>query len=194
MRRPFNPDMLAVARDARGFTQAELVGALDGAMSQAKLSKIENGLVQPADAEVDTLARALNFRSAFFYHGHQRRAEPTTYHRKRQKLPRKDWAQTYAKAEIYRIAASLFLKSVEVTPRAPAPPAIDLDQYNGDATAAARSIRQLWAMPRGPVDDVTSYLENAGIVVFAFDFGTDLCDGFCQQPTDGMPPSGGSPV
>ena len=189
MRRPFNPDMLALARDARGFTQAELVASLGDAMSQAKLSKIENGLVQPSDPDVAALAAALEFRQEFFFHGHFRHAEPATYHRKRQKLAKKDWAQTYAKAEIYRIAVGLFLKSVELSPRAPTPPAIDVDQYDGDIGQIARAVRQLWALPRGPVEDVTSCLENAGVVVFAFDFGTDLCDGFCQQPSDGMPPA-----
>lgn len=189
MRRPFNPDMLSLARDVRGFTQTELVAYLGEAMSQAKLSKIENGLVQPSDEDVSALAAALNVKSEFFFHPHIRRSEPATYHRKRAKLSKKDWSRTYARAEIYRISAALFLRSVELAPRSPAPPSIDPDQYGGEIDKIARDIRQLWGMPRGPVEDVTSLLETAGILVIGFDFGTDLCDGFCQHPVDGMPPA-----
>ncbi len=188
MRAPFNPDMLSLARDARGVTQTELVGALGDAMSQAKLSKIENGLVQPSEEDVAALAEALQFRPAFFYLPHRRRGEPATYHRKRKKLAKRDWATTYAKAEIYRIAAASFLRSVMLSPRAPEPPSVDLDQYNGDPEQAARALRQYWVLPRGPVEDVTSLLENAGVLVVGFDFGTDLCDGFSQHASEGMPP------
>lgn len=187
MRRPFNPDMLALAREARGFTQANMVSALAGSISQAKLSKIENGLVSPSDEDVTVLAKALNFEKQFFFHPHTRRTEPATYHRKRKKLAKKEWAKIYAKAEIHRISAALMLRSVELAPRAPEPPAIDPDEYDGRVEEIAKAVRQLWAVPRGPIEDVVSLLENAGILVVGFDFGTDLCDGFTQHPTEGMP-------
>lgn len=188
MFRSFNPDMLALARDARGFTQLDLVSAAEGALSQAKLSKIENGLVSPSNDDIDLIARALNFRSEFFFHPHVRRSEPATYHRKRKKLAGKDWAQIYAKAEIYRISASLLLKSVELASRSRPLPAIDPDEFDGRIEEIAVAVRSALALPRGPVEDVVSTLENAGIVVVGFDFGTELCDGFAQHGSDGMPP------
>lgn len=188
MHRPFNPDMLALARDAKGFTQTELTGALADAMSQAKLSKIENGLVSPSAEEVEALAAALGVRPEFFFHPHTRRAEPATYHRKRKKLAKKDWSKIYAKAEIYRISTALFLKSIELAPTSPPPPAIDPDQYDGRVEEIALAVRQLWALPRGPVEDVTSLLERSGVVVIGYDFGTELCDGFTQHATGDMPP------
>lgn len=186
--RPFNPDMLALARDARGVTQTELISELGDAMSQAKLSKIENGLVSPTADEVSALSAALGFRQEFFFHPHTRRSEPATYHRKRKKLGKKDWSQIYAKAEIYRISTALFLKSVELAPTAPPPPAIDPDQYDGRIEEIALAVRQLWGLPRGPVEDVTSLLERAGVVVVGYDFGTDLCDGFTQHAAGDMAP------
>ena len=188
MRRPFNPDMLALARDAKGFTQTELIGTLGDAMSQAKLSKIENGLVSPSGEDVAALASALGFRPEFFFHPHTRRSEPATYHRKRKKLAKKDWSKIYATAEIYRISTALFLKSIELAPPAPPPPASDPDQHDGRIEEIALAVRQLWALPRGPVEDVTSLLERAGVVVISYDFGNDLCDGFTQHATGDMPP------
>lgn len=188
MFRSFNPDMLALARDARGFTQLDLVAALGGALSQAKLSKIENGLVSPSDEDIELLASALHFRPEFFFHPHVRRSEPATYHRKRKKLAMKDWAKIYAKAEIYRISASLFLRSVELTSRSRPLPSIDPDEFDGRIEEIAGAVRAALGLPRGPIEDVVSILENAGIIVVGFDFGTELCDGFAQHSTDGMPP------
>lgn len=180
--------MLALARDARGFTQTEMVAKLKGTISQAKLSKIENGLLGPSADDVRAIALALDFEEKFFFHPHTRRSEPVTYHRKRKKLAKKDWAKIYAKAEVHRILAALMLRSVELAPSAAHPPSIDPDEYDGRIAEIARAVRQAWSLPRGPIDDVVSVLENAGIIVVAFDFGTELCDGFTQHATDGMPP------
>ncbi|MCF8710362.1 XRE family transcriptional regulator [Rhizorhapis sp. SPR117] len=180
--------MLALARDARGLTQTELVAALKGSISQAKLSKIENGLLSPTDEDVAALARVLNYEVQFFFHAHTRRSEPVTYHRKRKKLAKKDWSQIYAKAEMHRIMASLMLRSVELAPRLPLPPSIDPDEYDGRVEDIAQAVRQAWSVPRGPIEDVVSLMENAGIIVVGFDFRTELCDGFTQHATDGIPP------
>jgi Zn-dependent peptidase ImmA (M78 family) len=136
---------------------------------------------------VRALAVALRYREQFFFHPHTRRAEPTTYHRKRQKLSKADWLKIYAKAEIYRVSLAILLKSVELAPRLKGPPAIDSDEYDGRIEQIALAVRQLWLLPRGPVDDVTSLLETAGIIVVGFDFGTDCCDGFSQQASDNLP-------
>lgn len=190
MARLFNPDMLSLARDSRGYTQADLIARLgdDHPMSQGKLSKIENGLIAPSDDDVNALARATGYRREFFFHAHVRRAEPATYHRKRQKLTKAEWSKIYSRAEIYRISASLLLKSLELAPTRAAPPVIDPDEHNGRIEDIAISVRQFWTMPRGPIDDVTALLESAGVLVVPFDFGTELCDGFCQHASEGMPP------
>lgn len=188
MAKAFNPEMLALARESKGFTQGDLIERLALPMSQGKLSKIENGLIPPTEEDVAALADALGYRREFFYHPHLRRAEPATYHRKRQKLSKNDWARIYAKAEIYRITTSIFLRSVELAPSRTLPPSIDPDEVGGRVEEIARTVRQAWSMPRGPVEDVTSLMESAGIVVVPFDFGTELCDGFCQTASEGMPP------
>jgi Zn-dependent peptidase ImmA (M78 family) len=189
MGKAFNPDMLSLARDLNGFTQTDLVDRLTATapMSQGRLSKIENGLITPSDEDVDALAKATGFRREFFYHPHVRRAEPATYHRKRQKLTRSDWSKIYSRAEIYRISAAILLKSLELAPTRASPPAIDPDERGGLVEDIAISIRQYWSLPRGPVEDVTALIESAGIVIVPFDFGTELCDGFCQHPSEGMP-------
>ena len=186
--RRFNPDMLAIARDASGFTQGELVEAMGGAITQGTLSKIENGLLEPSKDDVSGLAKVLGFREEFFMHPHVRRAAPATYNRSRKRLSAKDWSRIFATSEIYRITASTLLRSVELAPRLPLVPSIDPDQYGGRIEEIATAIRQHWRLPRGPIEDVTSVVESSGIIVVTYDFGTDLCDAFGQLPDDDMPP------
>jgi Zn-dependent peptidase ImmA (M78 family)/transcriptional regulator with XRE-family HTH domain len=180
--------MLTLARESRALTQTELVQRLRGGISQAKLSKVENGLIAPTQSDVRALASALRYREQFFAHAHTRRAEPPTYHRKRQKLPRSKWQRIYATAEIYCVSLAVLLRSVELAPRLPSPPSIDPDEYDRRIEEIALAVRQLWLLPRGPVEDVTSLLETAGVIVIGFDFNTELCDGFSQHSSDNLPP------
>ncbi len=185
--RRFNPDMLAIARDATGSTQADIVSTLCGAMSQGKLSKIENGLIEPSIDDVKTIAGALGFKTEFFFHPHVRLSAPATYNRKRKKLSGGDWSRIFATSEIYRITASLLLRSVELAPKRPPAPLVDVEKYNGNIEQIATAMRQHWRIPRGPLEDVTSIVESAGIIVVSYDFGTDLCDGFGQLASEDMP-------
>ena len=43
---------------------------------------------------------------------------------------------------------------------------------------AAKELRKAWHIPKGPIDNLVSAMEQNGIIVIAFDFGTDLLDGF----------------
>ena len=69
MNKIFNPEMLVLARAARGLTQTELL-RLAPLLSQSKLSKIEAGLIKPSNEEVSSFASALKFQSSFFYKPH----------------------------------------------------------------------------------------------------------------------------
>jgi len=188
MNSPFNPDMLILGRELRGLTQSELVRSTAGKISQGKLSKIENGLVSANDEDVKVFASALRVRETFFYLPHRRRAEPPTYHRKRQKLSKSDWARIYATAELHRISAATLLRSVELTPKLPSAPSIDREEYAGRIEEIANHVRGYWSVARGPIPSVTQLLENAGVIVCLFDFGTELCDGFSQHGTGSFPP------
>lgn len=57
-------------------------------------------------------------------------------------------------------------------------PDIDLERYSNDATKVAQAIRYYWKVPSGPIKNLIELLEDKGIVIFRFDFGTSLLDGF----------------
>ena len=142
----------------------------------------------PDEALVGALARTLRFRPQFFTRDVQLRPAPVSYHRKRQKLSVGDWDRIYAQAEIYRFCIDTMLRSVDLVPTKPKPPAIDPDQYSGRIDQIAAAVRQAWMLPRGPVTDVVKVIEDAGVLIVPFDFGTDLIDAFCQQALDRLPP------
>jgi Zn-dependent peptidase ImmA (M78 family) len=125
---------------------------------------------------------------SFFLRDGRLRSAPENYHRKRQKLGVMDWEQILARSEIYRLCTEKMLRSVELIPSRSPPPAIDVDRYDGRMDRVADAVRQAWLLPRGPVTDVTALIEDAGILIIPFDFGTELIDAFCQHAVDGLPP------
>jgi Zn-dependent peptidase ImmA (M78 family)/transcriptional regulator with XRE-family HTH domain len=184
----FNGSLLTLARQIRRKGQAELVTLLDGCIAQGTLSKLEHGRIQPQPDLVVKLADALRVRPSFFYQSAYVREPMVSYHRKRAKLAVKDQDAVHGLAEVFRLNLKALLASVELEPSLPSLPAIDPDEYGRDIEEIARVLRQRWQLPKGPVEDLTRLAERAGIIIFAFDFGTELMDGFCQHACDGLPP------
>lgn len=184
----FNGRMLTLARQVRRTGQAELVALLEGSVTQGTLSKLEHGRLQPQAELVDKLARALGVRPSFFYRGACLRDPMVSYHRKRSKLSVKDQDAVHGLAEVFRLNIKALLESVELAPRLPSLPSLDPDHFGRDMEEIARLLRQRWQVAKGPVGDLTRLVEEAGIIVVAFDFGSALIDAFCQHSIDGMPP------
>lgn len=182
----FNAAMMIVGRQLRGISQTELAKALR--ISQSKVSKIEAGLVVPDEALISALAEKLHLRPQFLCRDAQLRPAPVSYHRKRQKLSAGEWDRIHAQAEVYRFSIDAMLRSVDLLPSKPRPPAIDPDQYDGRIDEIAAAVRQAWMLPRGPIADVAKVIEDAGVLIVPFDFGTDLIDAFCQHALDRLPP------
>lgn len=89
-----------------------------------------------------------------------------------------------AEANIQQLHISKLLKATEV------PDNIlyqDLEELGITPQEAAINIRRYWRLPRGPIENVTQCLEDAGIIVIHHDFGTALTDGFSMIVKD-LPP------
>jgi len=179
-----NREMLVLARQARGLTQIELADRLG--ISQAQVSKIENGLDRADAVLVDRYARVLDYRPSFFYQKEALVGLPPYHHRKRARLSAKKLDAVYAELNIRRMHLQALIRSAELdTPKAL--PDLHLDDFEGDSAEAARVLREHWLLPRGPLKDMTRAVENAGILVLACDFGTDLLDGLSLR-VEGLPP------
>jgi Zn-dependent peptidase ImmA (M78 family)/transcriptional regulator with XRE-family HTH domain len=181
MDKKFNGEMLMLARQTRRMSQADIVSALKGRITQGTLSKIEHGMVQPDDGVKNAIANALAVKPSFFENSTYTRAMPVSYHRKRQKLAAKDEAAIHGQSEILRLNIRKMLESIELEHRLPSIPHLDVHSHGGQIETIAQTVRQLWDVPRGPVKSVTKLVEDAGAVVVLFSFGTHLMDGFAQR-------------
>lgn len=188
MDRPFNGQLLMLARQFRRKSQAELAKELAGYVTQGTLSKIEHGRLQPQSDLVEKLAEALRVRPSFFFEEGYIREPLVSYHRKRAKMSARDLDALHGLADLMRLNLRKCLLSAEIEGTLPPVPSVDPDQVGRDAEEMARMLRQRWGLPRGPVADLTRLAEAAGVVVISFDFGSELVDGFCQTAHDGLPP------
>src|SRR5690349_17789565 len=159
----FNREMLILARDSRGLTQSELAEAVG--MMQATVSKIENGFIEPSDAQVKAFAHSLGYREEFFYLKEQiqRFGSGCTYHRARQKAQVTRMRQLLGVINVRRIQVSKLLGGVELTPdnqfiR------LDVDEHGGPVEIA-KTVRSFWKIPPGPVQNLTRAIEDAGGVI-----------------------------
>lgn len=179
-----NREMLELARQARGLTQTELAERLG--ISQAQVSKIENGLDRADITLIQRYAEVLDYQPSFFFQKDSLVGLPPYHHRKRARLGAKRLDAVYAELNIRRLHLQTLVRSAELdTPKAL--PDFRLEEFDGDSAEAARVLREHWLLPRGPIKDLTRAVENAGVLVLCCDFGTDLLDGLSLR-VEGLPP------
>jgi Zn-dependent peptidase ImmA (M78 family)/DNA-binding XRE family transcriptional regulator len=177
--------MLKLARDARELTQADLAKAAD--VTQALVSKIENGLItQPSGDVVEKLARAVNRPATFFYQEERLIGFPHFHYRKRARLGTKALAKIGAIINIRRQHIVKLLRSYETAPERPIPQ-IDLDESGLTPEKVAERLREYWMLPRGPVQNLVELIEAAGGIVIMCRFNTALLDGISFRG-EGLPP------
>ena len=185
----FNHHLLVLAREARALTQGELAAAI--ALRQGTLSKYETGMLEPSPEVVGALAKTLGFPPSFFYQNDRPYGFPPYHYRKRKKLSAKTLGRVSAEMNIRRMhIKQLCLSFTRNTNRFI--PEIDPDDYVGKGNKrlapedTARTLREMWMLPRGPISNMIELLEDNGAIVVPCDFGTDLLDALSQR-IDGMP-------
>lgn len=185
----FNHYMLTLARDSRGLTQAELASQLG--IMQGTLSKYETGFQEPPADVVAALSDTLGYPQAFFYEVGRPYGLPPFHYRRRKKLSAKSLARIVAEMNIRRIHLTKLLVSFNWKTNVFIPE-IDPDEYRGRGKGAltmedaARSLREMWMLPPGPIENVVQIIEDNGGIVIPCDFGSDLIDAMSQR-IEGLP-------
>ncbi len=181
-----NGKMILLAREARGLSQLELARALR--ISQARMSKVEMDLAPVTLDLLDQLTQALKYPAHFFRQDAAIMGVsiPEVFHRKRQDVPKKLLNKVYAQIEIRRLHIKALMQAVELESENTIEP-LDVEQYGGRVDEIARLVRSAWNLPRGPVDNMTEVLEDAGAIVCAFDFETQRIDAISRW-VPGLPP------
>ncbi len=175
----FNHHMLTLARDSRALTQAELASRLG--IMQGTLSKYETGLQEPPPEVMTDISTVLGYPQGFFYEVGRPYGLPPFHYRRRKKLPAKALARIVAEMNIRRLHLTKLLVSFDWKTNAFIPE-IDPYEYQGRAKAAlttedaARSLREMWMLPSGPIENMVQLIEDNGGIVVPCDFGSDLID------------------
>ena len=167
----FSCQRLSLAKKRRRLTGKRLAEL--ASVSPVTVSRIENG-EKPDDETVEKLARALGYPIAFFFDDDPEAIDTSAVSfRSLTKMTAKERDAALA-------AASLGLQVsdwLEKEFRLPAPQLPDFS-CETDPEAAARSLRQMWALGEKPVTNLLGLLETKGVRVFSLSEKTNAFDAF----------------
>ncbi len=166
-----NHNMIVLARQLRKLTQNELLNELG--ITQGKFSKIEQGLQSIDEKIFKRLISKLKFPESFFIQTGQIFPAEINFYRKKRSLSKKDGEFINALLNYKYRALIKLLESIEVESNLPF---FDIEDYD-DPKQIAITLRKYWNIPHGPIDNLTRWLEKAGIFIFYIDGPTDKFDG-----------------
>ncbi len=179
-------EMIILARDSRGLTQAELAAATN--ISQANISKYESGSLNVSKEHVKRIADALDYPLSMFYFGEKRYGfgSSCTYHLERSTMPVRELRVLLARVNLLRIQAVRLLTGADIESDNEFQ-RLDIDDFDGDCEHIAALVRRAWKLPPGPIENLVETIEDAGGIVFASSFGTRKLDAISQW-VGGVPP------
>jgi Zn-dependent peptidase ImmA (M78 family)/transcriptional regulator with XRE-family HTH domain len=184
----FNHDMLLLARQYRGKSQAEVAEA--SGLDQGHYSRVERGLLnsEPSFSTVEAIALALKFPVAFFMQSDELSGLPLSIHdvswRKKASVNATELKRLHAELNLRVMNLRRFLNAIDLDAELPLP-RIDADETGG-AGKVASIIRRTWMIPDGPIKNLTALCERAGILVVITDF-VEQVDGVTMRLRD-VPP------
>jgi len=174
-------EVLATARRAKGLSQEELAERVG--VTQEAISRYESERRDPSPEVLEQLARALGVTARFLESsGAVKGAWAIDAHLRRRATARASiWRQKEARLNMLRQHARFLYEEVGVRSPQVVP---TFDPLFTDPEDAARMTRMQWRMPVGPVRNLLGWIESAGCLVIAEDFGTDRVDGLSQWVDD----------
>lgn len=175
----YNPQMLKLAREYRGLTQANLSEILG--IGQGTISKVEKRLLSFDEDLATKVSSFLNFPLNFFS------TEDTIIpiqgeHRRKLTASVKDYNSNQAKMTIVERHLIKLLDSVEIGDN-------EIPIWNveeeGSPKLCAQAIRKLWKIPRGKIENISLLVEQYGGMIIPLDL-KDM-DGFSMYTNNGIP-------
>lgn len=181
----FNPEMLSLARESRGYTQTEL--ARRSAYTQPTVSRFESGSLPLSDENVRVFARVLAYPERFF-------SQPDTiyglgssflFHRKRQTMEVNALRRIQAEVNIARMRVERLLRGLDYEH----PNEFVMYEVGQDGTPEqiAGMVRAVWRLPAGPLRNLTQVVESAGGIVLLYPFSVRKVDGLSLWVTPTPP-------
>ena len=178
-----SPEALIIAREKAMMTQSALSRA--SGISQAKISRFEDGLFQPTSHEVEALGEALGVPTRFFFRTDIKRSVFNSFYRKRKSVSIKALMQFNAKICVRQAQLDRLLSKTEILGETI--PRYNPEDFQGGIKEIAELLRQFLRMPPGPITDLISPIEDAGIIIVFENFGLPTLDGVSTMSRGGKP-------
>ncbi|MBS3177778.1 MULTISPECIES: helix-turn-helix domain-containing protein [unclassified Pseudoclavibacter] len=178
--------MITLLRESRGLSGAKLAEAAD--VSQSTLSKMENGLVPLDPDRMQRIARVLEYPLGAFEwtdpiygFGHT-----AFYHRKQQALPQTLLRKIQANVNLTRIRLERLMRSAVIGANYEMP-VVEASTLGGPINVA-RVVRAMWQIPMGPIENMATTVESAGVIVLRLDFGSPKISAISMDAVGTYPP------
>lgn len=164
-----NPKMFILAREARGYSQADL--AEISGVSRQSISRFELDDLQLSEGFIKNIIDALTFADSLY----QNQAEvlPPAMYRRRDHVPAKLLAKVDALINVYGFGIGRLLNAIQFDK-------LVVPSFPVSATEAAEKsallTRRVWNIESGVITNLTSVLEANGFITLPVDFGTERID------------------
>jgi len=179
----FNYKMITLARESRGLTQKDLSSKIPS-LNQGNLSKIERGQLNASIDLMRSIANTLNYPLSFFYQKEVLTPISNFYYRKRTSVSKRTISKFEAQVDIIRKSVDILTKDVEMEEFRF--PQIEIGVHNKPKDAAI-AVRQFLKIPKGPISDIITALENHGIIVYFIDADEEGIDGLTTFTDNARP-------
>lgn len=175
--------MVILARESRGLTQHE--AAIRLRVTQSRISKIESGMLPVPDDLVPQLSEVFEYPEEFFSQTGLIYPLGAGFYRKAKGIATRDLTVIIARINIERIRIQKLLRSIELdTVKLPT---LEIDgERHRSPESVARAMRKFLSLPRGPIENLTRTLENAGVFVVQCDFETRFFSGVSIRTENGI--------
>nr|WP_295738115.1 ImmA/IrrE family metallo-endopeptidase [uncultured Acidocella sp.] len=179
-------EMLRLARQRKGFTQKEAAAKLG--LAQPVLSRFENGVAFAEEEFLKKASEVYDLPRAFFdvrapVYGPAVSVHPMA--RAKADVTARDLDMVTAELNIRVMHMRRFLEAVDFEPKIHLPQ-FDIEQFDSAEQIAAK-VRAYWAIPEGPIKNLTALVESAGVVVGTSYFGGASVSGMTFR-VPGQPP------
>jgi Zn-dependent peptidase ImmA (M78 family)/transcriptional regulator with XRE-family HTH domain len=175
------PNTIEIARLSRGWVQLELSEEIG--IRQGTLSKIESGLIPASEEVIEKIAKVLNYPVSFFYEDIVVPPTFAIHYRKKKSLDGIELQKLQYNIYIMKHFVKKLSKAVNIKNNMCY---LNPDDH-GDPEEIAYMVRQKWNIPRGPIKNLMSVVEAAGVIVLLVDYDNDEIDGEVVPDENGMP-------
>jgi len=164
-----NPKMITLAREARGYSQADLAEV--SGVSRPSITRFEQNDLQLSEGFIKSVTAPLKFADALYQLDTE--ALPPAIYRKRDNVPAKLLTKVDALINIYGFGIGRLLKATQfdklIVPSFPTSP-------TEGAERAAMLTRRVWNIEHGVITNLTAVMEANGFITMPVDFETDRID------------------